>query len=755
MVSPLHFNKDIIRTPSHRRLAYQKLEEILEQEGSVNPYQVMLLGPDPEETTPDHLFNIDMYEANQNNPGRVNTQNMEDWSVLSTEMCYADPPQGHPNLMVMDCKTTLLNEWEKSGKAPTVIGCEVPESPVMDMFLDQFDTITTRLNTTGQFQDNRDVSTTYLGNEVITKKDHFLLEEHFPITSTSHTWGQLVGGGTMNILLDTGASKCYMSRAYFERNKILHGLPRLKSTIKSLRVGNGNEVNAHFVIPVLLKIAGHKFEIYALVSEIQPTIDLVLGMKNMHELEGELSPRNSEFRFLNRAIPLFTLQRLVSLKILSKNTTSHTSPVMLITRKVTKDKRPVVDFRLLNTRIKRHNTATPLLRDIYQMLGKAQSTVLSCVDLKDAFHSLKLTDRAKDFCGILPYFGSPHYRYEVMPMGLSISPCKWIQYIGYVMEKMPHPENYIAIMDDLLVHSRESEHMDRILDMLKALVEHGLKLSPKKCQFFRNELVYMGNTFKTGQKGITITPIKTRQEAILNTPTPRTPKDCKSFCGVVNYVSLFCPNLQKLLAPIYDLTRKGRPFVWTKLHQDNFDKIKKQMASPPVLTLPTSTGRYILYSDTSKLHAGSALWQIQHGQPRLVGYASKSLPKACANYGITELEMTGLLYNMVQWKYWLGKKDFDAAVDHRAIPYIMKAKHLPTTDRITRLLEGLNQFTFHLYYVKGKDMILCDFLSRVAVDDSDPMDLIPIAFNVYDLLQDHYARIEAYNVMTRAARAAA
>ena len=719
MVSPLHFNKDIIRTPSHRRLAYQKPEEILEQEGSVNPYQVMLLGPDQEETTPDHLFNIDMYESNNNNPGRVNTQNMEDWSVLSTEMCYADPPQGHPNLMVMDCKTTLLNEWDKSGKAPTVTGCEVPESLVMDMFLDQFDTITTRLNTTGQFQDNRDVSTTYLGNEVITKKDHFLPEVQFPITSTSHTWGQLVGGSTMNILLDTGASKCYMSRAYFERNKILHGLPRLKSTIKSLRVGNGNEVNAHFVIPVLLKIAGHKFEIYALVSEIQPTIDLVLGMKNMHELEGELSPRNSEFRFLNRAIPLFTLenfslkpgckrfvkciapfpanitgtaivkivqglrtitvqckmlnnlgildmvntskttmlfstdsafgivdirsigffnikhatlqynlskqlpqyhklvakhdeqlrskyaakhgkhvkqprqsadpypwlecqdprrnmtdeeilrkyidlsqsilneeekeelmeiilkykaafslrdeigecpnikididvigdtpffvrpfpiseedkpimdkqmQRLVSLKILSKNTTSHTSPVMLITRKVTKDKRPVVDFRLLNTRIKRHNTATPLLRDIYQMLGKAQSIVLSCVDLKDAFHSLKLTDRAKDFCGILPYFGSPHYRYEVMPMGLSISPCKWIQYIGYVMEKMPHPENYIAIMDDLLVHSRESEHMDRILDMLKALVEHGLKLSPKKCQFFRNKLVYMGNTFKT------------------------------------------------------------------------------------------------------------------------------------------------------------------------------------------------------------------------------------------------------------------
>ena len=104
--------------------------------------------------------------------------------------------------------------------------------------------------------------------------------------------------------------------------------------------------------------------------------------------------------------------------------------------------------------------------------------------MKDAFHSLRLTEKAKDFCGILPYFGSPHYKYEVMPMGLSISPCKWIEYIGYVMENMSHKHNYIAIMDDLLVHSKKENHLDRIIDLLKALIKHGLKLSPKKCQFF-------------------------------------------------------------------------------------------------------------------------------------------------------------------------------------------------------------------------------------------------------------------------------
>ena len=102
---------------------------------------------------------------------------------------------------------------------------------------------------------------------------------------------------------------------------------------------------------------------------------------------------------------------------------------MLVARKGTKNKRPVVDFRLLNTRILRRNTATPLLRDIFKILGKSRCEVLSCVDLKDAFHSLSLTDKAKEFCGILPYFGSPHYRYEVLPMGLAISPQVWITYI--------------------------------------------------------------------------------------------------------------------------------------------------------------------------------------------------------------------------------------------------------------------------------------------------------------------------------------
>ena len=110
------------------------------------------------------------------------------------------------------------------------------------------------------------------------------------------------------------------------------------------------------------------------------------------------------------------MERLVSLGILSKNSTSHTSPVMLITGKLTKDKRPVVDFRLLNTRILRRNTSIPLMSDVLSILGNSECEVVSCVDIKDAYHSIRLTEKSKEYCGILPYFGSPIYRYEVLPM---------------------------------------------------------------------------------------------------------------------------------------------------------------------------------------------------------------------------------------------------------------------------------------------------------------------------------------------------
>ena len=95
---------------------------------------------------------------------------------------------------------------------------------------------------------------------------------------------------------------------------------------------------------------------------------------------------------------------------------------MLISRKLTKDKRVVTDFRHLIVRIAKNNLAYPLLKDTFLVLGSSKCEVLLVLDLKDAFHSLRLSQSSKKYCGILPYSGSTSYLYQRMPMGLSISP---------------------------------------------------------------------------------------------------------------------------------------------------------------------------------------------------------------------------------------------------------------------------------------------------------------------------------------------
>ena len=224
------------------------------------------------------------------------------------------------------------------------------------------------------------------------------------------------------------------------------------------------------------------------------------------------------------------------------------------------------------------------------------------------------------------------------------------------------------------------------------------------------------------------------------------PKGCRSFAGMVNLLGMFCPQLQKLLKPIYDLTRKGRPFIWGEEQQESFEEIKKRLVRAPVLHMPNRQGRFHLYSDTSKFAVGSALYQIQEGKLKLIAYASKRLPEAVRSYSITELELCGLPINTASFSHLLKRVDFDTIVDHLALTHIIKSKTELATTRIKRLLELISLYSFNLYYMKGNDMILSDFLSRQMHNTCDPHKIIPISFNIYKALQEIYYEDDRYLV---------
>ena len=135
----------------------------------------------------------------------------------------------------------------------------------------------------------------------------------------------------------------------------------------------------------------------------------------------------------DRAVLDKEMRRLCYLGIMKEGFSAYSSPVMLISQKMTSDRRVVTDFRHLNMRIAKNNLVYPLLRDTFVLLGSSKCEVMSVLDLKDAFHSLQLSEKSQKYCGILLYFGSASYLYQRMPMGLNVFPPIWQMYINAIL----------------------------------------------------------------------------------------------------------------------------------------------------------------------------------------------------------------------------------------------------------------------------------------------------------------------------------
>ena len=157
-----------------------------------------------------------------------------------------------------------------------------------------------------------------------------------------------------------------------------------------------------------------------------------------------------------------------------------------------------------------------------------------------------------------------------MPMGLNISTSIWQSYINAILDCLQSRKYCETIMDDLLLSKKSC--IAKLEDLLKALLKNGLKILPKKCQLFRKELQYMGNTIFIEERRVYIKPLRSRLEAIQKLRLQTTVKGCRSFVGMVDFLSVFCPDLQKILKPIHDLTRKGRPFKWRKEQEIAFEE---------------------------------------------------------------------------------------------------------------------------------------------------------------------------------------
>ena len=196
---------------------------------------------------------------------------------------------------------------------------------------------------------------------------------------------------------------------------------------------------------------------------------------------------------------------------------------------------------LMNEKLVKINHAFPLVRDCIEQLGRKKCHYLSTIDLRDAFHTLRLALSSQKYCGITPYYGSPTYHYLHMGMGMSVSSQIWQQFIDLVFQDdlIKRKQNFDVIMDNTFIHSTAEEHMDDLIDLFKVLRKYGLKLSPHKCQFFKKKIVYMGLEFQIQEDKVCYTPLKHKCDAIRNLESPKTLRQTRAFCGMVTFYHLF------------------------------------------------------------------------------------------------------------------------------------------------------------------------------------------------------------------------
>ena len=425
------------------------------------------------------------------------------------------------------------------------------------------------------------------------------------------------------------------------------------------------------------------------------------------------------------------LDKLVKMGVLQQGVTSCSSPVMLVGKKGTKDKRVVSDLRYLNGRIRKQNWPFPLVRDTIQKLGMSGCTVVSTIDLKEAFHSLHLDEESQQFTGIVSYYGGKSFFYKRLPMGASISPCEFQSFVEKMLDSIPGCREFcIAHMDDLIVFSKSvSEHLEHLNLLLDGIFRHGLKLSPRKARFCKDKVEYMGHVVTITDGGPHISAMKSKCDAIRRLKVPSNSKEVRTFIGAVTYLSDYIQNLQLLLYPLHKISSKKSTFVWSEECQVNFDKIKSLLCQPPVLTMPRKDGVFILYSDTSRIATGGTLCQIIDGQERIVGYHSKLLPEAAARYSVSELEYKGLVLNVTAFRNILCSVSFYAVVDHSALVEIQRSKREPPTQRFKKLIEQLSDYSFTLTYLPGNKLVMSDMLSRMSLPDpsADSDEVVPIA----------------------------
>ena len=420
----------------------------------------------------------------------------------------------------------------------------------------------------------------------------------------------------------------------------------------------------------------------------------------------KLGLRRTPYHFAEEEEKL--LKTMLDAGIISPSTSSWAAAPVLVKKK-SGEYRYCLDYRALNKVTTKDVYPIPIMSECMDSL--VGNIFFSKLDANQAYYQVPVHPDSKHKTAFRTKHGL--YMFEKMPFGLANAPSTFSRAMNLVLNGL-NWKTVLSFLDDLCVLGTSFQnHLQNLRQVLERFQEFKLKLKPKKCELFKDEIEFLGR--RVGRNGVTMADHSL--ETIKNWKAPKTFKEVQQFLGFANYHRQFLKDFADTCEPLHEIIKRKK-FVWKKEQEAAFQILKIQLSSPPVLAIPTTDGRFILDTDASNFAVGAELLQVQGDQIVTIGYGSFTMTNQQRRYCTTRRELLAVVRFTNHFRHYLLGKEFLLRTDHNSLTWLTSFKNLD--GQLARWMEELSRFSMTLKHRAGTLHVNADALSRPTGEEICP-----------------------------------
>jgi len=412
-------------------------------------------------------------------------------------------------------------------------------------------------------------------------------------------------------------------------------------------------------------------------------------------------------------------QALLDLHIIRPSSSPWSSPLHMVKKK-NGSWRPCGDYRRVNAMTVSDQYPLPNIETFHHRLFGA--TIFSKVDIVKAYHFIPMRTEDIQKTAISTPFGC--YEYLRMPFGLRNSSSTFQRFID---SQLLDFDFTVAYVDDILVFSHSEEehkaHLDAVLSRLESV---GLRININKCQFFQQEIEFLG--YIVSKDGIRPPPDRT--SALRDLSIPKDSKELMRLIGMFSFYQRCIPNFASLVLPLRNVLLQ-KTFSWTPRETAALDKLKDELVACVNLSFPSRHEFFQITVDASNLAIGGCLSQTQDGISKPLSFFSRKLSSAEINYSAFDKELLACFAAVKKWRDLIDGSKSVIFSDHKPLEGAFRNTKPRISSRQQRQLSFISEYVSDIVHIAGKDNIVADTLSRsvnsMSSNSASPCDLPSIA----------------------------